>query len=176
MGNKGKYLKKRGKGLDIKDLLNSIQDAIKVTRKLNLRYLWVDSLRILQDSAEDWDIESSRMVDVYSNAYVTLFADRARDDDGGFLGPRKFEDNQPLALKLRIRTGDNATLPLLMRTPIMYSYSAHDFSHTVDKFILSERGWILQERLMSRRILHFGNEQTCWECRTTVDQEDGMAI
>jgi hypothetical protein len=58
----------------------------------------------------------------------------------------------------------------------MYLYSGHDFNHMVDKSILSERGWILQERLMSRRILHFGNEQTCWECKTIVDQEDGMAI
>jgi hypothetical protein len=90
---KTRNLKKRHKGLDIKDLANSIQDAIKVTRKLNLRYLWVDSLCILQDSAEDWDIKSSQMVDVYSNAYVTLFADRAPDDEDRFLGPHKSEDN-----------------------------------------------------------------------------------
>jgi hypothetical protein len=169
-------LKKRRMGLDIKDLPKSIQGAIKVTRKLNLRYLRVDSLSILQDSAENWDIESSRMIDVYSNAYIALFADRARDDDDGFLGPRKFEDNEPLVMKLIIRPGHDSTPPVLIRTPVMYSYSAHDFNHTVDKSILSEPGWILQEQLMSRRILHFGSEQTCWECRTTVDQEDGMVI
>jgi hypothetical protein len=122
----------------------------------------------------DWDIESSRMVNVYSEAYITLFADRARDDEEGFLGPRTFQDNEPLALSLRIQPGHDKTLPVLIRTPAMYSYSAHDFNHRVEKSILSERGWILQERLMSTRILHFGSEQTCWECRTTVDQEDGM--
>jgi hypothetical protein len=167
-------LKKRCKGLDVKDLPRSIQDAIKVTRKLTLQYLWVDSLCLLQDSAVDWDIESSRMVNVYSEAYITLFADRARDDEEGFLGPRTFKDNEPLALSLRIQPWHDKTLPVLIRTPAMYSYSAHDFNHTVEKSILSERGWILQERLMSRRILHFGSEQTCWECRATVDQEDGM--
>jgi Heterokaryon incompatibility protein (HET) len=167
-------VKERCKGLDVKDLPKSIQDAIKVTRKLTLQYLWVDSLCILQDSAVDWDIESSKMVNVYSEAYITLFADRARDDEEGFLGPRTFQDNEPLTLSLRIQPGHDKTLPVLIRTPAMYSYSAHDFNHTVEKSILSERGWILQERLMSRRILHFGSEQTCWECRATVDQEDGM--
>ncbi len=165
---------KRQKGFSIRELPKSIRDAIQVTRKLGLKYLWIDSLCILQDSTEDWDIESSRMVDMYSHAHVTLFADGARDDDAGFLGPRKFADHKPLAVRLKVQHGGAVTLPVFIR--ISVDGSRQDFKSTVDESVLSSRGWILQERLMSRRILHFGKEQICWECRTMVDQEDGLVL
>jgi hypothetical protein len=114
------------------------------------------------------------MVDVYSNAHVTLFADGARDDDAGFLGPRQIMDPKPLAVRLKVRQGDSQTLPIFIQTSIYHS--RQDFKSTVDESILSGRGWILQERLMSRRILHFGKDQICWECRTTADQEDGLVL
>src|SRR6266542_1322775 len=39
-----------------------------------------------------------------------------------------------------------------------------DFRRGVDRVILNTRGWVLQERLLSRRILHFGAEMIYWEC------------
>ncbi|KAJ3454225.1 hypothetical protein MRS44_018119 [Fusarium solani] len=38
------------------------------------------------------------------------------------------------------------------------------FSSDVQHGTLSDRGWCLQERILSRRILHFGASQTHWEC------------
>lgn len=35
------------------DLPANFQDAVTITRRLGLRYLWIDSLCILQDSGED---------------------------------------------------------------------------------------------------------------------------
>ena len=50
------------------------QDAIVTTWKLGIQYLWIDSLCIIQDSKDDWEIESAKMGAVYRNAYVTIVA------------------------------------------------------------------------------------------------------
>ncbi|KAF2799255.1 hypothetical protein K505DRAFT_266024, partial [Melanomma pulvis-pyrius CBS 109.77] len=64
----------RSKGLSIVPLPRTIQDAVTVTRGLGLRYLWVDSLCIIQDSQEDIEQEIGKMQYVYENAYVTVVA------------------------------------------------------------------------------------------------------
>lgn len=57
-------------------------DAIQVALRLDIQYIWVDSLCIIQDSKRDWRREASRMADVYSKAYFTIFADgRPGEDD-----------------------------------------------------------------------------------------------
>lgn len=56
-------------------LPKTFQDAIIITRKLSLRYSWIDSLCILQDSHEDWEKEAARMHLVYRDAYLTISAD-----------------------------------------------------------------------------------------------------
>lgn len=44
----------------------TFQDAIRITRHIGLRYLWIDSLCILQDDEDDWARESARMSDTFS--------------------------------------------------------------------------------------------------------------
>jgi Heterokaryon incompatibility protein (HET) len=82
-------LESRQEWFSLKNLSTSVVDAVRVTRKLGVQYLWVDSLCIIQDSSEDWEVESSRMARIYANAHITLFADCGRDDDHGFIFPRK---------------------------------------------------------------------------------------
>ena len=71
------------------DLCANFQDAILVTRNLGFRYLWIDSLCIIQDSDKDWDAESSQMARVYRNSTLTLSAANATNADAGFLRKRK---------------------------------------------------------------------------------------
>ncbi|PVH90959.1 HET-domain-containing protein, partial [Periconia macrospinosa] len=75
------------------DVLPQIfKDAVTITRALGKRYLWIDSLCIIQDDKNDWDIESKKMEDVSSNAYCTIAASSAANPKVGFLGrqPRKY--------------------------------------------------------------------------------------
>lgn len=44
-------------------LSNNFTDAIAVTRMLDVRYIWIDSLCIIQDSKTDWAAEAVRMAD-----------------------------------------------------------------------------------------------------------------
>ncbi|KAF5981410.1 hypothetical protein FBULB1_4807 [Fusarium bulbicola] len=69
------------------DLPQTFQDALKVARALDIPYIWIDSLCIVQDSPEDWKHEASLMAQVYANAHVTIFADAAPDSTSGFLSP-----------------------------------------------------------------------------------------
>lgn len=60
--------------LPISRLQKTIMDAIFTTRKLGLRFLWIDSLCIIQDPSEDKFQELATMHEIYTNAYVTIVA------------------------------------------------------------------------------------------------------
>ena len=61
-------------GIGISLLRRSFQDAIYATRKLGHRYIWIDSLCIIQDSIEDWTIEAAMMNKVYSMCECNIAA------------------------------------------------------------------------------------------------------
>jgi hypothetical protein len=64
-------------------LLRTIRDAIQFTRKLGIRYIWVDLLCIIQDDPENWAREAASMAQVYCNAYITIAATKSPDAEGG---------------------------------------------------------------------------------------------
>lgn len=70
-----------------KDLPRTFQDAINVTRALGIRYIWIDSLCIIQDDKMDWEVEAEKMGALYSNASFVIAATASADGDGGLLSP-----------------------------------------------------------------------------------------
>lgn len=66
------------KGIEWSDVPTLFQDAILLTRALGCRYLWADSLCIVQDDEQDWIEQSATMADVYSHGYITLPPQRLR--------------------------------------------------------------------------------------------------
>jgi Heterokaryon incompatibility protein (HET) len=69
----------------------NFQDAMKITMELGVRYLWIDSLCIIQDSLQDWKHECTVMGDVYANASITISAAAAKNCDDEILRPRLYE-------------------------------------------------------------------------------------
>jgi Heterokaryon incompatibility protein (HET) len=69
-------------GITWDKLPRTFQDAISFTRRLKIRYLWIDSLYIFQDDNKDWQRQASRMPSIYENSYVTLAA-MASDSSNG---------------------------------------------------------------------------------------------
>lgn len=63
----------------------NFKDDVKITRKLGLHYLWIDSLCIIQEDGKDWQEQSSKMADVFGNAHITIAATAASDGHGGCL-------------------------------------------------------------------------------------------
>ncbi|KAF2972517.1 hypothetical protein GQX73_g1213 [Xylaria multiplex] len=59
-------------------------DAYELAAKLGVVYIWIDSLCIVQDDAEDWKRESAKMADYYQHAWLTVAATRTHNDGGLF--------------------------------------------------------------------------------------------
>jgi hypothetical protein len=137
--------------IDINRLPKTFQDAVHITRSLGVQYLWIDSLCIIQDDLNDWKQESKLMEQVFSSAYCTIAASCARGSDDGFLKPRPE------------RRGITLLNPQ-SHAPFYLYECIDDFRIHVDQGELNMRGWVLQERTLSRRTIYFSKWQTYWEC------------
>ncbi|KAF3811006.1 hypothetical protein GCG54_00010342 [Colletotrichum gloeosporioides] len=67
----------------LNSLTATFQDAVDICRLLDIKYIWIDSLYIIQDSPEDWVSEASRMADIHENAYITITATKSTASSGG---------------------------------------------------------------------------------------------
>ncbi|KAJ2990541.1 hypothetical protein NUW58_g2897 [Xylaria curta] len=144
------------KAISFNKLPKMFRDAIEVTRALSIRYLWIDSLCIIQDSDHDWEVESRKMEDVYSLAYVTIAASSAESSLKGFIHDR------PTRACAKVATTD----------ALLYIAEAiDDFQTDVEDGVLNTRAWVLQERALSRRTIHFTSAQIYWECGKGVHCE-----
>ena len=142
-------------GIPLASLPLTFQDAVDVTRKLGLRYLWIDSLCILQDSVEDWHKESAMMDKIYTHARVNIAATCAEDSSKGLYRERDVAALNPPKIKLG-KIGS---------TPKDYWIIDHAmWSTEIEDGPLNDRGWVIQERLLAARVLHFGKHQMVWEC------------
>lgn len=66
------------------DLPKTIIDAFQVTRSMGLQYIWIDSLRIIQDSTEDKKLEMSKMMHIYEHTRFTMSVASASMSHRGF--------------------------------------------------------------------------------------------
>ncbi|KAK3388652.1 heterokaryon incompatibility protein-domain-containing protein, partial [Sordaria brevicollis] len=142
--------------IPLESLPRTFQDAMDMTRRLGYQYIWIDSLCIIQDSKEDWEREAITMSDVYGNSTCTIAAlgTNAQDCCYGSRNPLSF-------LPCRIST-PSSSIPV-------YAVDARlswDFDYVSDKShsALFHRGWIMQERLLSSRVIYTGQHQLYWEC------------
>jgi hypothetical protein len=154
-------------GFKVSSLPKTLQDAVKVTHTLGLEYLWVDSLFIVQDSEEDKLNELPNMASYYEKAYFTLVAGGAKCIDG-FLAPKKACDKHKgvssfrnmLARPFICRKGDTHVCLFREETP-----------YDLSKEPISQRAWTFQERILSPRVLMYG-QRVVWQCNS-LQMSDG---
>ena len=150
-------------GFAVEDLPKTFRDAIQFTRALSVKYLWVDSLCILQDSLKDWRHQSSLMGDIYRNCFCNLAATSSSNSHGGLFVERDPNLIQPLNLTITRRWLRN-------RPEVARRYHIWDsklWRTHVQSSPLNRRGWVLQERLLAPRVVHFSN-YIFWECESLV--------
>ncbi|KAM5343900.1 hypothetical protein ACJ41O_012437 [Fusarium nematophilum] len=70
-------------GILVADIPKTFRDAVQVARALDIAYIWIDSLCIIQDDSADWEAEAARMGLVYANSYLTIAALSSKDDSSG---------------------------------------------------------------------------------------------
>lgn len=147
-------------GFPLKSQAATIQDAIIVTRKMGFRYLWIDSICIVQDDSTDLLTEISHMDQIYTCAELLISASRASCASAGFLQPILPEEVEETEIELSI--------------PFKYTNQAETGRIVLEKWFPSRpdltpepihsRAWTLQEHLLSKRILAFGKTGLAWQC------------
>ncbi|KAK3346387.1 heterokaryon incompatibility protein-domain-containing protein [Lasiosphaeria hispida] len=156
------YLKN---GIPSDKLPKTIQHAAYATLQLGLCWLWVDALCIFQDSADDWAREAATMADVYRGSHITISALGADSSNGGLFARRDALMYAPFPVAPQT---DGVSI-------CVYPAKARDFIEPFRDFPLRKRGWVLQERVLSRRAVGFGPILS-WECGELVTDEFNFQI
>ncbi|KAK6379823.1 hypothetical protein LTS17_005897 [Exophiala oligosperma] len=137
-------------------LTNTFRDAVSYTQALGVEYLWIDAFCINQDKFTDWLEEALSMASIFSNAVLNLAATCSPDGDGGLFSASNPLLTRAFTVKARWTAGFSVG-----------QYAALDdesYRVRIDNAVLNHRAWVLQERLLSPRILHFAADQVYWEC------------
>jgi Heterokaryon incompatibility protein (HET) len=160
-------LGQRSQRISFFDLSLTFKDAVKLMRDLGQRYLWIDSLCIVQDDPEDWVREASKMATVYGNALFTLSALSSVDSTYGcrVANPREITHNHRFfdfdSGPYRIRFFERA----IHKWHEEYGDNTYRHGKYGDN-PLRRRAWTLQERELSTRSIHFSQNLVLWQCKT----------
>jgi hypothetical protein len=161
-------------GIPMQTMPQNFQDAVLVTRRLGINFLWIDCLCIIQDDPQDWNAEAATMNQVYKGAYLTLVATSAICALDGFL-KRRTSTYPPVKIPyINLISGEaSGSFYLLPR----YSHWAeNDFDKYIEATKWNSRGWTFQERILSRRLLHFAEGGLYYECRENELSEDNKPL
>ncbi|KAF1811351.1 HET-domain-containing protein [Eremomyces bilateralis CBS 781.70] len=153
-------------------LPETFRNVIDLARDLNVQYVWIDSLCIIQNLRRDWRRESAQMRKIFNNAYLTIVAASASSSHGGFL----HRDNGPTCT-ISIEQSD-VDAP----DPAHYSYSLRhrpgvkwwgsDKMAGISGGRWIKRAWTFQEERLAKRVLIFGESKFFFDCREFERVED----
>ncbi|KAI0188027.1 heterokaryon incompatibility protein-domain-containing protein [Xylaria flabelliformis] len=160
------------KSIEWSALPKTFQEAINVTKALGVRFIWIDSLCIIQDDLQDWEIQAAKMSSVYQNAYLTLAATGATGSSEGLFLPRSdtykisgIHNKLPYTIHVR---------QILDHGPFQAFPNPSLAGQRVRELPGMKRAWMLQEQVLSPRLVHFTEDELIWECQSDVLCECGF--
>jgi hypothetical protein len=118
--------------IDIADpkLTLTFRHGMEVTRRIGVRYLWIDSICINQGDDADFVRESTKMEEIYRNSYCNIAAVDSENGSQGLFRSRSPEDLPPDIVKFDGRS---------------YTFLRPDlWDQQVLSGPLYSRGWVLQ--------------------------------
>ena len=140
----------------------TVQDAVNLVRLIGLRYLWVDSLCIVQDSQADLQDQFPKMGQIFGNALLTIVAADGDDASTGLF------NNSNIASGVgRQCVRYSKDLGLLICPP--------DLNTVLKETRWATRAWTFQEALLSKRLLVFVDQTVYFSCRSTTWSEQRKA-
>ena len=144
-------------GIDVYRFPPTFQQAIMLTKSLGIEYIWIDSLCIIQDDENDWANECTRMTSVYMNTFINIGANAARDSRGGLFQQRSWKSVDPLFVPLTYTPMGWHRKPVVL-------WPNPGIGALLDNAPLEDRGWVVQERPLASRTVHFLKHKVVWEC------------
>jgi hypothetical protein len=154
-------------GLPLEKFPATMRDAIVATQQLGIKYLWIDALCIRQDSAKDWDLEATKMRDIYKGAVITIAAASSSKSSDGFFNQRKTTN---IHCRLSWNNGEDPQPNVFLRP------GSEIWDDPARTSIMHTRGWTLQETLLAPRTIYFGEQVVTFECANGQADEAGRSL
>lgn len=133
---------------------------------LGVKYIWIDSLCIVQDDDDDWARESVRMADYYQYAWLVISA-TTLTPEGGLFGELSPED-MPAITRLPYHDKDGKQQGHFYAQCVGEDKLASDYVRHVSRSSLLRRGWVYQEWMLSRRLLSFSAAGLFVQCQNAA--------
>ncbi|KAK4101286.1 HET-domain-containing protein [Parathielavia hyrcaniae] len=154
-------------GISLEELSRTFRDAVLLVHRLGYRYIWIDSLCVFQDSFADWQAEAGAMVDVYRHSFCNILAAGSSYDPSttGLFTERTLSPRllHPFTTDVSIVKIVTETQKETMPGPWTLSNESA-WADEIESAPISKRGWVVQERFLATRVLHFTRNQIYWEC------------
>jgi hypothetical protein len=164
------------KALPLPELSQNFRGAIQITQKLGIRFLWIDSLCILQNSKLDWQSESRQMGRIYRDSTLTIYAAAAADrSTAGILCQKTRQYSRlpkPAYIALQPRSHDLDQEQQFVKVSWLPP-EQEDLKSIYSDSPLYSRGWCLQESILAPRQLIYGARQLYWRCQAEYQSADG---
>ena len=168
-------------GIKSEELSLTFQHTIEITRALNVQFLWIDALCIIQGAdaiaRKDWAHEAALMGKVYKNSYLNVSTLDAVDSLGGCFHERDVIGLGRCDIDVEF-TINRSSVPCTALGKY-HVVPRNTWYHDVEQAPVNQRGWVLQERLLARRTVYFGRQRVLWECGELYAHEfdpDGTQI
>lgn len=166
-------------GIILQSLPRTFQDAILFALRVHIgvHYIWIDSLCIRQGDPEDWLKESARMQDVYRNSFLNISATAAEHGDEGLFSEREPRHLWEDVVNVNINGLHKTNQPTSQASPDVQPVRSCllidvlNWETLVNQAPVNKRGWVVQERLLAPRVLHFCRGRIAWECAEFEDIE-----
>ncbi|KAM3065052.1 hypothetical protein ACMFMG_006184 [Clarireedia jacksonii] len=130
----------------------TIADAIELIREMGERYLWVDALCIIQDDPVSQKVQLSQMGLIYSLAAFTVVAASGSYANVGLPGVRAYTRNVDQKI---VRVGNQVLLTVV---------DGDDYYGGIKTSAWATRAWTMQEKVLSKKLLIFTDQQIYWSC------------
>jgi hypothetical protein len=149
----------------------TFRDVILFAIDMGVRYVWIDSLCILQGDGGDWQEESAQMWSIFSNAFLTVVAAAGSSPHSGFVN-RSPSPHCRISLPPDEATeyADETDYCLRHRPGTKWWGTDRMAEITGKRWIT--RGWTYQEERLARRVLMFGENKFFFDCRERERSED----
>lgn len=143
--------------LPFSNMPKTIRDAFRVARHMGMRYIWIDSLCIVQDDYDDVQREIAKMQNIYMGSRFTISVASASNCNQGFLAMQC--DPADGLFKLRVRIDQDTLGWALITEP------SRDWPTIAGHLQpINERAWTFQESLLPNRLLIFTKTTMVWRC------------
>ena len=147
------------------------REVVALARQLNIPYLWIDSLCIIQGSPEDKDEEMMQMSDIFRGAFVAVVAAMTPSPSNPLLGVKPQDQSYTTWRTASLISYQEMDLDVKFRKRLFLS--AHCSTNATDHTHTGARAWCFQEKLLARHCLVFRYDEMVWECRTGCKCECG---